>query len=178
MSYTDRVQQSLFTRFLRNCPEITSRFPRSESRQDFRNRGVPKLLTSFATTTVAGQFLCRDSVPTSGVSVKERGVGSSLNLRGKAGCFSTRVSPVDIGVRRHHFGVDVAIRWKLLRRWELCEFLSNCVSSSHRGGITRPPSIKNVKPLLTTMFDVRKETLTLRHACCFMSQTVQHIDAM
>ena len=42
---------------LRNRPEMSSRFDRSESRQDFRNCGVPKLLASFATEFILGLFL-------------------------------------------------------------------------------------------------------------------------
>ena len=36
---------------------MSSRFDRSESRQDFRNCGVPKLLASFATEFILGLFL-------------------------------------------------------------------------------------------------------------------------
>ncbi len=39
-----------------NCPEIAFRFRRSESREDFRIRALPKLLASFATQVISGQF--------------------------------------------------------------------------------------------------------------------------
>ena len=49
---------------LRNRPELSSRFHRSESRQDFRNNcGVPKLLASFATEFFSGLFLKRQRLP-------------------------------------------------------------------------------------------------------------------
>ena len=53
-----------FGDYLKNRSELSSRFPRSESRQDFRNCGVPKRLASFATEFSSGLLLntCADTL--------------------------------------------------------------------------------------------------------------------
>ena len=64
-------------RGLRCGPELSSRFHVSESRQDFRNCGVPKLLASFATGFCSGLLLSRI-----GVRIRLLGCGIVERLEG------------------------------------------------------------------------------------------------